>query len=138
MRENDPLRNFRFTLEIPDVGQAGFSECTGFDISTEAIEYREGTGRFQFDWSPACQEVVLRVWVREAGGSERELKPSKEWRGPLSFPTFIQEALPRGRDRFQWQLSYSGAPEVLVEYEVRGGEQLRNIRHVSPPRTVQE
>ncbi len=39
---NDPLRNFRFTIEIGGNATAGFSECTGFDISTEAIDYREG------------------------------------------------------------------------------------------------
>jgi phage tail-like protein len=39
---NDPLRNFRFRVEIPAIGEAHFSEVTGFDISTDAIDYREG------------------------------------------------------------------------------------------------
>ena len=38
----DPYRNFRFRVEIDGIGQAGFSECTFADTSTEAVEYREG------------------------------------------------------------------------------------------------
>lgn len=40
---NDPLRNFRFRLEIDGIQQAGFSEVTGFDVTTDPIDYREGT-----------------------------------------------------------------------------------------------
>lgn len=39
----DPLRNFRFRLEIDSIQQAGFSDVTGFDSSVEPIDYREGT-----------------------------------------------------------------------------------------------
>lgn len=38
----DPLRNFRYRLEIDGIDQAGFSEVTVGDISTDPIEYREG------------------------------------------------------------------------------------------------
>lgn len=39
---NDPLRNFRFRLEIGGIGEAHFSEVTGFDITSDVIDYREG------------------------------------------------------------------------------------------------
>ncbi len=39
----DPLRNFKFRLEIDGIQQAGFSEVTGIDTTVEPIEYREGT-----------------------------------------------------------------------------------------------
>ena len=39
---NDPLRNFRFRLEIGGIAEAHFSEATGFDITTDVIDYREG------------------------------------------------------------------------------------------------
>jgi phage tail-like protein len=39
---NDPLRNFRFRLEIGGINEAHFSEVTGFDTQTDAIDYREG------------------------------------------------------------------------------------------------
>jgi phage tail-like protein len=40
---NDPLRNFRFRVEIDGIQQAGFTEVTGFDATVEPIDYREGT-----------------------------------------------------------------------------------------------
>lgn len=42
MPRKDPLRNFRFRLEIDGVQQAGFSEVTVADTTTDAIDYREG------------------------------------------------------------------------------------------------
>lgn len=37
-----PYRSSRFLLEIDSIVQAGFSECTIPDTTTEPIEYREG------------------------------------------------------------------------------------------------
>lgn len=42
MARKDPLRNFRFRLDITDIGQMGFSEVTVADTTTDAIDYREG------------------------------------------------------------------------------------------------
>ncbi len=38
----DPLRNFRFLVEIEGIVQAGFNECSGFGSDVEVTEYREG------------------------------------------------------------------------------------------------
>jgi len=43
MARQDPLRNFRFRLEIDSLQAAGFSEATIGASSTDAIDYREGT-----------------------------------------------------------------------------------------------
>ncbi|HQR77078.1 MAG TPA: phage tail protein, partial [Burkholderiaceae bacterium] len=43
MARNDPLRNFRFRVEIDNVTRAGFAEVVGLEITTQAIDYREGT-----------------------------------------------------------------------------------------------
>ncbi len=43
MARKDPLRNFRFRVEINGIQQAGFSEVTGFDVTVDPIDYREGT-----------------------------------------------------------------------------------------------
>lgn len=43
MPRKDPLRNFRFRVEIDGIQQAGFSEVTGFDATVDPIDYREGT-----------------------------------------------------------------------------------------------
>lgn len=42
MARQDPLRNFRYRLEINGIDQAGFSEVAIGDMSNEPIEYREG------------------------------------------------------------------------------------------------
>ncbi|SDW52303.1 conserved hypothetical phage tail region protein [Amycolatopsis xylanica] len=38
----DPFRNFNFLVELDDIAEASFSECTGLSSSTEVIENREG------------------------------------------------------------------------------------------------
>jgi phage tail-like protein len=38
----DPIRNFRFQLEIDNVTRAGFSEVAIAETTIEAIDYREG------------------------------------------------------------------------------------------------
>jgi phage tail-like protein len=43
MARRDPLRNFRFRLEIDNIKQASFSEVTIGETTTDAIDYREGT-----------------------------------------------------------------------------------------------
>ena len=42
MARVDPYRQFRFRVDIDGVGQAGFSECTFADTTTDPVEYREG------------------------------------------------------------------------------------------------
>lgn len=43
MARIDPIRNFRFRLEIDGIQQAGFSEVAIGETTTDAIDYREGT-----------------------------------------------------------------------------------------------
>lgn len=40
---NDPLRNFRFKIEIDGITQAGFSEAVLAETTLDVIDYREGT-----------------------------------------------------------------------------------------------
>ena len=42
MARNDPIRNFRFRLEIDNITQAGFSEVMIAETTIDAVEYREG------------------------------------------------------------------------------------------------
>jgi phage tail-like protein len=42
MARQDPLRKFRFRLEINGIDQAAFSEVTIGDLASDPIEYREG------------------------------------------------------------------------------------------------
>jgi len=43
MARIDPLRNFRYRLEIDNVAQAGFSEVMIGETTIDPIDYREGT-----------------------------------------------------------------------------------------------
>lgn len=42
MGRRDPLKNFRFRVEIADIEAGGFSEVSGLEITTDAIDYRNG------------------------------------------------------------------------------------------------
>jgi phage tail-like protein len=44
----DPLRNFRFRLEIDGIQQANFSEVTIGETTTDVVDYREGTDPAHF------------------------------------------------------------------------------------------
>ena len=39
----DPHRGYNFKLEIDGVRRAGFRECSGLDVTSDVIDYREGT-----------------------------------------------------------------------------------------------
>jgi len=43
MARIDPLRNFRYRLEIDNITQAGFSDVTFGETTVDVVEYREGT-----------------------------------------------------------------------------------------------
>lgn len=43
MARIDPLRNFRYRLEIDGITQAGFSEVMIAETTIDAVDYREGT-----------------------------------------------------------------------------------------------
>jgi phage tail-like protein len=43
MARIDPLRNFRYRLEIDNITQAGFSEVAIAETMIDAVDYREGT-----------------------------------------------------------------------------------------------
>lgn len=43
MPRTDPLRNFRFRLEIDGITQAAFSEVTIAETTSDVVDYRDGT-----------------------------------------------------------------------------------------------
>jgi hypothetical protein len=69
MARIDPLRNFRYRLEIDSVTQAGFSEVAIAETTIDAVDYREGT-------DPPARTKTLwpdKVWQRhvEMGSDDR-------------------------------------------------------------------
>jgi phage tail-like protein len=41
----DPYRGYNFKLEISGTNVGGFRECSGLTLSTDAVDYREGTDK---------------------------------------------------------------------------------------------
>ena len=41
-RAADPLRSFKFKVQIDGITRAGFREVSGLDAATDAVDYREG------------------------------------------------------------------------------------------------
>ncbi len=40
--ELDPLKSFRFIIEVDGIDSGGFMTCDGLEKTTDAVEYREG------------------------------------------------------------------------------------------------
>lgn len=109
----------------------------GCGTGDQTFVYREGTGTFTFPWSAECQQVSLRVWVRDASGVERELQPRREWHGPLAFPSFLREGQNLGAGRLQWSLHYpDDGVDVTIQYQLRSGESLLSISQGEPPASM--
>ncbi len=106
--------------------------------SLESFEYREGSGTRLFTWTPDCQEVALRIWVR-GSGPERELQPRREWGGPLALPEFLREARRLGGNRLQWSLEYPAeGVSVVAEYRLQSGEAILAVAHDPPPGSMRD
>ena len=41
-RRIDPFATFKFLVEVKNITQAAFTECSGLEMSTEVFEYQEG------------------------------------------------------------------------------------------------
>lgn len=43
INRTDPYRGYNFLVEIDGISQAGFQEVSGLDVTTDPVDYREGT-----------------------------------------------------------------------------------------------
>ncbi len=87
----DPLRNFRFRLEIDGIEQAAFSEVNIGDLSNDPIEYREGNevttvrklsgltkyGNITLKWG-ITDSVELANWHQQIVGGATTLDDSRK------------------------------------------------------------
>lgn len=86
-KRKDPLRNFRYRVEIDGIMQAGFSSVSGFDSTIDTIDYREGTdftngrklpgltkfGSITLRWG-MTDSAELYNWHREASSGNIQRK----------------------------------------------------------------
>ena len=75
MARIDPLRNFRYRLEIDSVTQAGFSEVAIGETTIDAVEYREGTDPPHVRKLPGLTRYgnITLKWGLTVGGSALDL-----------------------------------------------------------------
>jgi phage tail-like protein len=87
MARNDPYRNFRFSLQIDDIEQAGFSEVSGFDQTVAPIDYRNGNdpthvrklpgltayGNVTLKWG-MTESTDLSAWMEDVKAGKIERK----------------------------------------------------------------
>jgi hypothetical protein len=104
------------------------------NTGSQTFIYSQGGGRQTFRWSPDCTELALTLTVLE-DGQRREL-PSRYYRGPLAFPAFLQKAR-RAGERMTWRIPFRDiGATVILNYKMRGGQELLSISHARPPASI--
>jgi phage tail-like protein len=70
-QRDDPFSGFNFLVEIDGVTKAGFSECSGISIETDAIEYRNGDEDITVRKLPGLRKygniTLKRGFTKDAG-----------------------------------------------------------------------
>ncbi len=73
---NDPYAAFNFVVEIDNVTVAGFSECSGLNTETDAIEYRTGNSDITVTKLPGLKKFG-NITLKHGFTADRSLW---EWR----------------------------------------------------------
>jgi phage tail-like protein len=73
---NDPFAAFNFVVEIDNVTVAGFSECSGLNTETDAIEYRNGNSDITVTKLPGLKKFG-NITLKHGYTADRSLW---EWR----------------------------------------------------------
>ena len=121
----DPLRNFRFRVEIDAISATGFSEATGFDSTSDVIEYREGTDPAHVRKLPGLTKFG-DITLKWGLGDDKEMF---DWRqevidGTISRRTVYVIALDEtGTEKARWQC-FNAWPSKLdpVDFNAKGND----------------
>ena len=71
-RIDDPFATFKFHVEIGNIIEAAFTECSGLEMSTEVFEYAEG-GENQFVHKFPGRTKVSNVTLKRGFATSNEL-----------------------------------------------------------------
>src|SRR6476646_8301872 len=91
MARIDPLRNFRYRLEIDSITQAGFSEVMIAETTIDAVDYRDGTvpphvrklsgltkyGNITLKWGLTVGATDLFKWHADVSAGQIQQKRKK-------------------------------------------------------------
>jgi len=65
----DPFRGYKFKLEIDGIRRAGFRECSGLDVTSDVIDYREGTDKAssprELSGQPKYTVIILKRGITD-------------------------------------------------------------------------
>ena len=106
-RDNDPYRNFRFKVECAGITVASFSDVSGFDMSIDVIEYRNGEETITPRKLPGLRKhgnITLKRGVVDATDMFdwiQKVTTGKEFRKENLTITLLNEA---GEDGPKWQV----------------------------------
>ena len=68
----DPFATFKFHVEIGDIKEAAFSECSGLEIATDVFEYQEG-GLNEFTHKLPVRTKLSNVTLKRGFSVSNEL-----------------------------------------------------------------
>jgi len=124
----DPLRAFRFLVEIDGFERAGFTECSGLVSTTEVIKYREGSdpthpkslpGITDFDPITLKRGLILsdkndiEEWYNEVYAARRDKRAANFRR---SLDVVIQTEDGSGEVRYRvlnaWPSKFTASPTM--------------------------
>ena len=75
--QEDPLKVFRYTIEIENFARFGFSSCTGLEGQTDVTEYREGGNNATVQKSPGLTKfpdlTLERGQILAAGSGDEDV-----------------------------------------------------------------
>ena len=147
MARIDPLRNFRYRLEIGDITQAGFSEVAIAETTIDAVDYREGTdpphvrklsgltkyGSITLKWGLTVGGAALDLFKWHADVSAGQVKDKRK-----TVVIVVQDEAGQDSARFvvtdAWPIKYDPSDlnakgnEVLIELLELANEGIERVK----------
>ena len=147
MARIDPLRNFRYRLEIGDITQAGFSEVAIAETTIDAVDYREGTdpphvrklsgltkyGSITLKWGLTVGGAALDLFKWHADVSAGQVKDKRK-----TVVIVVQDEAGQESARFvvtdAWPIKYDPSDlnakgnEVLIELLELANEGIERVK----------
>jgi phage tail-like protein len=129
----DPLKVFRFQVEVDNFSRFGFTKCSGLTVSVEEVKYREGGSNTTPQKSPGLADfpsITLergQILATGAGGddfivwftqvfdaSAKTARSSKTFRKDIDIVQFDKEGNEARRWRLDeaWPSALTGAPDL--------------------------
>lgn len=115
----DPLKTFRYHVEIQQFARFGFSKCTGLSAQTAVVAYREGGQNTTEQKSPGLttfgnvtlergqifasgfgDKDILNWYLRVFNISAKTANSPKDFRRQVDIVQFDKEAV----ERYRWRL----------------------------------